>query len=347
MPLGLVRDAVFQEHDPGAYHCESPRRLEVMDQALAAWPGMAQAVTLPLRPATEEELRRVHVPGHLARIAGTAGRCAALDPDTGTSPQSYEVALLAAGGLIDLCDAALAGDVSGGMALVRPPGHHATPERAMGFCLFNNVAVAAAHLLQKRGLKKVLVVDWDVHHGNGTEDTFFRTKEVFYFSVHQSPLYPGTGPLAAVGGGPGEGYTLNAPMMAGQDDLAYLRVFEDLLVPVARRFEPDFILVSAGFDCHADDPLGGMNITEAGFSGMASVLRDLSEEFCPGRLVLALEGGYNPAAQARSVLAVLDALQDAYPEAHQVRRASWDAAPPNIVKRGREIMNKYWPGLAL
>jgi acetoin utilization deacetylase AcuC-like enzyme len=216
----------------------------------------------------------------------------------------------------------------------------------MGFCLFNNIAVAAAHLLQKRGLKRVLVVDWDVHHGNGTEDVFFRNKEVFYFSVHQSPLYPGTGPLAAVGGGAGEGYTLNAPMMAGQNDMAYLRVFEDLLVPVARRFKPEFILVSAGFDCHMDDPLGGMNVTEAGFGGMTSVLRDLAEEFCPGRLALTLEGGYNPAAQARSVLAVLDALQDQLPEAHQARRASWEAAPPAIVKRGRDIMDKYWPGLA-
>jgi acetoin utilization deacetylase AcuC-like enzyme len=275
------------------------------------------------------------------------GRSASLDPDTGTSPQSYEVALLAAGSLIDLCDAALSSEVSCGMALVRPPGHHATPERAMGFCLFNNVAVAAVHLLVKRGLKRVLLVDWDVHHGNGTENAFFRSKEVFYFSIHQSPLYPGTGPLAAVGSGAGEGYTLNAPMMAGQNDLAYLRVFEDLLTPVARRFEPEFILVSAGFDCHSDDPLGGMNITEAGFGGMASVLIDLAGEFCPGRMVLSLEGGYNPNAQARSVLAVLDALQDAYPEGNQIRRASWNVAPPSIVKRGRDVMNKYWPGLAV
>ncbi len=346
MSIGLVQDPIFQEHDPGAYHCESPRRLEVMAEALAIWPGRENSLTLPLRSAKEDELLRVHTPAHLARIAATAGRATSLDPDTGTSPRSHEVALLAAGSLIDLCDAALRHEVSGGMALVRPPGHHATPERAMGFCLFNNIAVAAAHLLERRGLKRVLIVDWDVHHGNGTEDIFFRNKNVFYFSTHQSPLYPGTGPLAAVGSGEGEGFNLNVPLMAGQGDRVYLRVFEDLMLPVARRFQPEFILVSAGFDAHQDDPLGGMQLTDAGFAGMAAVLKELSDEFCPGKLVMTLEGGYNPAAQARSVLAVLDAMSNGFAEADQTRRESRETPPPAIIKRGLEIMGKYWRGLA-
>ncbi|MFH1057714.1 MAG: histone deacetylase [Pseudomonadota bacterium] len=342
MAVGLVRDPVFQEHDPGSYHCESPRRLEVMELALAAWPGLAQTTGLPLRPATPAELGLVHTPRHIQRIAATQGRHASLDPDTGTSPMSYEVALLAAGSLISLCDAALGGDVDHGLALVRPPGHHATPERAMGFCLFNNVAIAAQHLVQNRGLKRVLIVDWDVHHGNGTEDAFFRDDHVFYFSTHQSPFYPGTGPVQAVGSGPGEGYNLNAPMLYNKGDADFLRIFTDLLSPVARCFQPEFILVSAGFDGHQDDPLGGMALTEAGFAGMAQVLSDLAAQFCPGRIVLALEGGYNPAAQARSVLAVLDVLRGASDQGRQALAAAAGCPAPEIVARAREIMASYW-----
>ncbi|MFZ5584635.1 MAG: histone deacetylase [Thermodesulfobacteriota bacterium] len=343
MPVGLVHDPVFQEHDPGSYHCESPRRLEVLEQALAAWPGRAAAVSLPLRPATPAELTLVHTERHVQRIAGTQGRHASLDPDTGTSPQSYQVALKAAGSLIDLCDAALAGDVDHGLALVRPPGHHATPERAMGFCLFNNIAIAARHLVQNRGLERVLIVDWDVHHGNGTEDAFFRDQSVFYFSVHQSPFYPGTGPVQAVGSGAGAGFNLNAPMLYGKGDRDYLAVFRHLLAPVARCFRPQFILVSAGFDAHQDDPLGGMALTEAGYAGMAQVLADLAAEFCPGRVVMALEGGYNPAAQARSILAVLDVLAGGSAEARQALAAAEGCPVPEVVLRAREVMARYWP----
>lgn len=345
MPLGLVHDPIFQEHDPGDYHCESPLRLAALDKALAAWPGLQDTLRIPLRPATMEELTRVHTPRHLARIAATAGRNTNLDPDTGTSPRSHEVALLAAGSLIDLCDAALAGDVDNGMAMVRPPGHHATPERAMGFCLFNNVAIAAAHLLETRGLDRVLIVDWDVHHGNGTEDCFFRDPRVFYFSVHQSPLYPGTGPLASVGAGDGEGFTLNLPLMAGQGDLEYLCVFEELLKPLARAFSPQFILVSAGFDSHQDDPLGGMAVTEAGFAGMALIINEIAQELCPGRVVAALEGGYSPSYQARSVLAVLEALSTGHQPAALLRQAARTVRPPAAMDKARAIMAKYWPVL--
>jgi acetoin utilization deacetylase AcuC-like enzyme len=342
MPIGLVHDPVFQEHDPGDYHVESPRRLEVLEQALAAWPGLGMALRLPLRPATHDELGRVHTLNHIQRIAATAGRAASLDPDTGTSPQSYEVALLAAGSLIDLCDAALDGHVQHGMALVRPPGHHATPERAMGFCLFNNVAIAAAHLLAARGLERVLVVDWDVHHGNGTEDCFSRDERVFYFSTHQSPMYPGTGPAAMVGSGPGLGYTMNVPMMGGQEDSDYLRVFQDLLYPVARAFAPQFILVSAGFDAHREDPLGGMGLRKGGYAGMTKVLMDIAQEFCPGRVVLTLEGGYQPAAQARSVLAVLATLQGDTMLAEACLQAARQAQPPAALHRTKAIVAKYW-----
>jgi acetoin utilization deacetylase AcuC-like enzyme len=342
MPIGLVHDPIFQEHDPGDYHVESPKRLEMLDQALAVWAGMGMTLTLPLRAATHEELGRVHTANHIKRIAGTAGRVANLDPDTCTSPQSYEVALLAAGSLMDLCDAALEGRVQHGMALVRPPGHHATPERSMGFCLFNNVAVAAAHLLAARGLERVLVVDWDVHHGNGTEDCFSRDERVFYFSVHQSPMYPGTGPVAMVGSGTGLGYTMNVPMMAGQTDSDYLRIFMDLLDPVARAFAPQFILVSAGFDAHREDPLGGMELRKGGYAGMTKVLMDIAQDYCPGRVVMALEGGYQPAAQARSVLAVLATLQGDTTLAEACLEAARQIKPPEALAKARAIMAKYW-----
>ncbi|CAO0820013.1 Histone deacetylase [Desulfarculales bacterium] len=342
MPIGLVHDPIFQEHDPGAYHVESPQRLEVLEQALKAWPGLEMALRLPLRPATHEEVARVHTVSHIQRITSTAGRVASLDPDTGTSPQSYEVALLAAGSLIDLCDAVLEGHVQHGMALVRPPGHHATPERAMGFCLFNNVAIAAAHLLEARGLERVLVVDWDVHHGNGTEDCFYRDERVLYFSIHQSPMYPGTGPAAMVGSGPGLGYTINVPMTGGHEDSDYLRIFLELLDPVARAFAPQFILVSAGFDAHREDPLGDMGLRKGGYAGMTKVLLDIAQDYCPGRVVLTLEGGYQPAAQARSVLAVLATLQGDTMLADACLKAARKAEPPAALYRTKAIIAKYW-----
>ena len=308
MALGIVTDPVFQDHDTGPYHCETSRRLEAIDQALAAWAGRDRLTFLPLRPATEEEILRAHTSSHLSRVASTKGQEVMLDPDTAASPRSFEVALLAAGSLVDLCDAALGGDVDQGFALVRPPGHHATENRAMGFCLFNNVAIAATHLLEARGLERVLIVDWDVHHGNGTEDIFYSSHNVLYFSTHQFPFYPGTGSVKSMGAGAGAGYTMNVPLRSGQGDDQYLRIYEDLLVPVAREYQPQFILVSAGFDPHREDPLGGMSVSAAGFGALAGIVKDLADELCPGRLVLTLEGGYALAAQARSVIKVLETL---------------------------------------
>jgi len=339
--IGIVADPVFQQHDTGPYHCECSERLAAVDQALNAWPGRGQALFMPLRPAREEELARVHHPSHLARIAATKGRMAQLDPDTAASPRSFEVALLAAGSLLDLCDAALEQQVQGGFALVRPPGHHATPSRAMGFCLFNNVAAAAAHLLAARGLKRVLVVDWDVHHGNGTEDIFFADDRVLYFSTHQWPLYPGTGPVQAVGRGQGEGYTVNVPLSPGQGDEAVIQAFSRLLLPVAQEYKPQFILVSAGFDAHADDPLGSMRITDQGFAALAQMLVELAADACPGRLVLSLEGGYDLAALARSVVAVLEALEGQRQDALIAQAAQAELSPS--VAKARQMAQNYWP----
>ncbi|BEQ15370.1 histone deacetylase family protein [Desulfoferula mesophila] len=341
MAVGVVRDPIFREHDTGPYHCEVAERLVAIDEAIAHWEGREALAMLPLRAATEEELGRAHHGSHLRRVAGTAGRSTSLDPDTVCSPRSCEVALLAAGSLIDLCDAALAGEVEHGFALVRPPGHHATATRAMGFCLFNNVAVAAAHLMLKRGLSRILVVDWDVHHGNGTEDIFYPESRVLYFSTHQSPLYPGTGQVGAVGQGSAKGYTINVPLPPGRGDLEVLQAFDRLLVPVAQRFKPQFILVSAGFDAHHEDPLGSMTLTAAGFAALTQRLTELSQEFCPGRVVASLEGGYNQAALARSVVAVLDALAGGRREEALIAQAA-QTDPVIWVQQAREAAKHYW-----
>jgi acetoin utilization deacetylase AcuC-like enzyme len=341
MPLGLVHDPIFQEHDPGSYHPESPRRLAALERALASWPGLAKTLRIAPRPASLEELARVHQTSHINRIASTEGRSMALDMDTHTSPGSYDAALKAAGSLIDLCDAALDGKVTHGMAFVRPPGHHATPVRAMGFCLFNNIAVAAAHLLQVRELKRVLIVDWDVHHGNGTEDAFFMDPRVLYFSTHQSPFYPGTGPVNAVGREAGEGYTINVPLSPGHEDYDFIRIFEDLLAPVAQQFKPEFILISAGFDAHCEDPLGGECLTSLGYAALTRVLLEFADEFCPGRIVGVLEGGYNPKAQAQACLAVMEALLGSR-EADQLRRQAQGVEQPWPLKEAIAIQERYW-----
>jgi acetoin utilization deacetylase AcuC-like enzyme len=211
----------------------------------------------------------------------------------------------------------------------------------MGFCLFNNVAAAAAHLLAARGLKRVLVVDWDVHHGNGTEDIFFADDRVLYFSTHQWPLYPGTGPVQAVGRGQGEGYTVNVPLSPGQGDEAVIQAFSRLLLPVAQEYKPQFILVSAGFDAHADDPLGSMRITDQGFAALAQMLVELAADACPGRLVLSLEGGYDLAALARSVVAVLEALEGQRQDALIAQAAQAELSPS--VAKARQMAQNYWP----
>jgi acetoin utilization deacetylase AcuC-like enzyme len=340
-PIGIVHDPLFQEHDPGSFHPESPARLVAIDRALNEWAGREVLQPILLREATREELARVHRDSHLERVAATEGKRASLDPDTQTSPASYRAALAAAGSLIDLCDAALEGRVAHGAALVRPPGHHATPTRAMGFCLFNNVAVAAAHLVEARGLERVLIVDWDVHHGNGTEEIFYEDPRVLYFSTHQSPFYPGTGAVGSVGRGEGEGYTLNVPLYAGQGDSTFVRIFEDLLLPVANAFRPRFILVSAGFDAHRADPLGGMRLTAAGYGALTAVLRDIADEHCPGCIVLALEGGYDPPAVGRSVVACLEVLAGRSDGA-EVRQAASQAQAPEVLRQAQATAGRYW-----
>ena len=307
MKTGVVTDKRFMDHDMGSFHVESPQRVEVLNRMLAKDPPISY-ITVGPRPATDEELGWVHERGYIDLIRSTSGKTVFLDGDTTASPKTYETALLAAGGLLESLDRIMDGTVGNSFALVRPPGHHAEASQAMGFCIFNNIAVGAEHLIRKHGLRRVLIVDWDLHHGNGTERAFYERGDVMYFSTHQVPLYPGTGAARFLGSGGGLGYNLNVPLLAGKGDGDYLHIYETILAPVAARFEPQFILVIAGFDIAASDPLGGMEVTPAGFGLMTASLMAMAERTAAGRLALVLEGGYDLQALQEGVAEVLKAL---------------------------------------
>jgi len=308
MKVGLVYDPIYLEHDTGD-HVENSRRLvEAMSYLKEA--GIEEKLTcLPPRPALVEELGMIHTPEYISYVKSKAEKGGGwLDPDTVMSPKSYEAALYAAGGLLVAVEEVMKGKVDNGFALVRPPGHHAMRDRAMGFCIFNNLAIAAKFALSKFNLNRVLIADFDVHHGNGTQDAFYSDPQVLYFSTHQYPFYPGTGWMDETGMGEGEGTTVNFPMAAGWGDGEYLRAFNEVLVPLARRFQPQLILVSAGFDAHWADHMAMMRVSVKGFAQMEMILKELAAELCQGRLVFTLEGGYNLRVVSSSIKAVFDVL---------------------------------------
>ncbi len=305
----VVVDQSYLKHQPGAYHPERPERIQVLLK-LAEELDSNRFQILPPRPASRAEIETCHSADYVSLVAATSERNHyALDGDTITCRDSFSVGLLATGGLLRLIDAIAAKEIDNGFALVRPPGHHALRDRAMGFCLFNTIAVAAEYLKRNHHAQKILIMDWDVHHGNGTQAAFYDDPSVLFISAHQYPYYPGTGAVGEVGSGAGAGYTLNIPLPAGCADAEYVRVFQDLVVPAVTRFEPDWILVSAGFDPHESDPLGGMGVTEEGFASMAQMLVQLAAQFADSRIAFLLEGGYDLAALRNSVATVLNVIQ--------------------------------------
>ncbi len=308
---GIHIDERYTHHEMPGGHPESPARIARLLQNH----GMFQLDNVlhleSERQAGRDDLLRVHETAYVDRVASTAGRpYVMLDPDTHTCKYSYETALYAAGALLDTIDAVMNGRVSNGFALVRPPGHHAEADRAMGFCLFNNVAIGARYLLEKYGLERVLVVDWDVHHGNGTQHSFYGDNNVLFVSTHQSPCYPGTGRVGETGSGDGAGYTVNIPLPPGCGDAEYAAAFDRVVKPVAKAYKPQFVLVSAGFDAHRLDPLAGMDVTEAGYRFFTSAVMEIAAESAGGRIAAVLEGGYNLEALASSVTTVVSALGD-------------------------------------
>jgi acetoin utilization deacetylase AcuC-like enzyme len=306
MSLTIFTSDRFADHLTPPWHPERLERAEVMQVVASEFRQRGGGVREP-RLAAEHELARVHDREYIALIGETAGRATALDVDTFTSPDSYEVALLAAGAALASVDEVLGGSGTRALAMVRPPGHHAERNRAMGFCLFNNIAVAAAHA-RASGVERVAVVDFDVHHGNGTQWAFYDDPSVLFVSSHQYPYYPGTGAAGDIGTGKGIGFTINLPLEAGATDADYDLVYTSIALPVLRQFRPELILISAGFDAFADDPLGGMRATADGFARLTALLADVADDCCGGRIVAVTEGGYDLpglAASLRAVTAVL------------------------------------------
>lgn len=305
----VVIDKDYLKHQPGEAHPERPERIKVLLD-LAANLDSAKFSSLPPLPAQRADLEATHGKDHVKLIESTAQRNRyALDGDTITCRDSYAVSLLAVGGFIRLLNAIAAKDCRNGFALVRPPGHHALRNRAMGFCLFNTMAIGAEYLQRTHGAKKILIMDWDVHHGNGTQEAFYDDPSVMFISTHQYPFYPGSGAATEIGTGAGEGFTVNIPLPAGCADAEYAHAFRDVILPAAEKFVPDWILVSAGFDPHRRDPLGGMGVTDAGFALMSRQLIALAEKFTDGKIAFLLEGGYDLAGLRGSVAAVLDTMQ--------------------------------------
>src|SRR5215213_5743870 len=303
----LFRSLAFREHDTGD-HPENAGRLLAIDAELERLNLLAGRPEIPFKAAPDDILALVHDPRYIAGLREFSAQGGGwLDADTPVGARSVDVAALAAGAGVAAVDAALDGRAKRGFVLARPPGHHATPSRGMGFCLFNSIAVAAAHALG-RGLDRVLIVDWDVHHGNGTQDAFYETDAVLFCSVHQWPLYPGTGAASERGAGRGAGYTVNVPLAPGANDDAYTEVFDQLILPAANAFQPQIVLISAGFDAHANDPLAGMLVTERGFANLARRVVEIAADHADGRVVAFLEGGYAPPALAASVVATLAEL---------------------------------------
>jgi acetoin utilization deacetylase AcuC-like enzyme len=340
LKTGVIADRRYLKHFAGRSHPERPERAEVMIR-------MAESMTRPdvrlmaPREATYEEIASCHRSEYIATVARTASLDRFdFDPDTHSSRDSYETALLAAGGVLTAAEAVMDGAIDNGFAIVRPPGHHALPNRAMGFCFFNNVAIAAKWLIETRGLRRVMIVDWDVHHGNGSQDIFYESPAVLYLSTHQFPHYPGTGSLHEIGYGAGIGFNVNAPMPAEFGDAEYLRVFDRLVMPIGRSFKPDFILISCGFDGHFRDPLAQTRLTEAGFAAMARRVKRLAAECCGGKIVAALEGGYDLEAIAESGRAVIDEFgRDA--DEPILPGDGGDRAMP-MIEQAAQNVGRYW-----
>ena len=306
--LALYYHPAYLEHDTGQ-HPENADRLRGIISALARY-GIPENQLHKPGPVDLDLLSNMHDARYIATIEKAARSGGGYwDYDTIISPDSYDAALLAAGAAAAIVDSAVLG-ASVPFALVRPPGHHALHASAMGFCIFNNVAVAAQHAIEKHGMERVMIVDWDVHHGNGTQDLFYNRPDVLFFSTHQYPFYPGTGALEETGSGEGKGFTLNVPLPGGVDDSGYREVFEQVLAPAAYSYKPQLILISAGYDAHVADPIGGMALTTAGFYELARFVRELSMDIaeCGGRVAAVLEGGYNIEALAASVIATIAGL---------------------------------------
>ncbi len=347
----IFRDNLFIEHDPGFGHLDSPDRIKTLYSALDSLAENFVIVEPSFHKASREILLLNHSSFYIDRVAETKGKIySVLDSETYTSKKSYEAACLAVGALTTGVDLLFHKKINNAFALVRPPGHHAEKDTSKGFCIFNNIAIAAHHALKNHGINRVLIVDWDVHHGNGTQNSFYDTDKVLYISIHQSSLYPGTGNLHETGTGKGEGYTLNIPLPGGQGDMEYANIFNTLILPIADQYKPELILVSAGFDAHIEDGISEMRLTHKGFAYMARELIKKADEFCGGKILFVLEGGYAFNGLKEGVFAVVNELVDNKLETpfctsfdkeseHELEN---ERVLHPAIERVKDIANNYW-----
>jgi|Deesub1362B_J571_1020462.scaffolds.fasta_scaffold00102_9 acetoin utilization deacetylase AcuC-like enzyme len=337
----LVYDEIYLKHDTGD-HPESSRRLLSAFRTIERL-GLKEKLRVEnSRKAELIEIAYIHSEDYIEevrRICESGGGY--LDFDTPLSSLSFEVALHAVGGVLKCAEEIAEGKAENGMALIRPPGHHAEINAGMGFCIFNNVGIATRYLQYHYGIRKILIIDWDVHHGNGTQHAFYYDPNVLFFSIHQSPFYPGTGRIDEIGAGEGEGFTVNVPLPAGCTNSAYLLAFEELLVPIASEFSPEFILISAGFDAHFLDPIGGMDISSEGFEKMSKVVRGILDN----RVLLVLEGGYNPDALGYSVAKTIKVFSESDVEFEEPYNPPIDRISNKALQAIKEALKKqkdYW-----
>jgi acetoin utilization deacetylase AcuC-like enzyme len=345
---GIVKDNQYLNHCAGDDHPECPERLQVLYSMLEEPDMSGRFVEIPARTATQDELLLVHSSQYIKDLEATEGTpFTSLDSDTGTCALSHGAALLAAGGLCRAVASVCSGEVRNAFALIRPPGHHAEESCAKGFCLYNNIAIAAKFAQKQCGLERVLIADWDLHHGNGTQHCFERGPTVLYFSVHQRYTFPGTGQFREAGKGSGKGYTVNLPLPAGCGDGDYLLLFEKILKPIALEFAPQIILVSAGFDIHAADSMGAMAVSTQGFAGLTQSVMEIAESNCDGRLVLSLEGGYDLASLRDSVKAVLLELAGVTTTVPGKFLTKADRKKMDrVLRKVWRIHGSHWPSLA-
>ena len=339
--VGIVLDKLYVDHDNGPGHPETFERVLAIVDMLKFTKMFDEVVRIEPRDATREEITLVHTPEHYDKIASTKGKHKVfLDADTSTCAVSFDAALRAAGGTISAIDSVLSGEVDRAFPIVRPPGHHAEADRPMGFCLFNNVAVGAAYLTEVKGLDRVLVIDWDVHHGNGTQHIFEDSSKVLYFSTHQFPFYPGTGAAEEVGTADGAGYTVNVPMPPEMGDNEFISIFDEILKPIIDQYKPQFILVSAGFDIFFEDPLGGMKVTPEGFAKLTRHLTDQADRVCNGNIIFLLEGGYNLDGLWISTKEMLEELLDKKHTDYDIGDSETQAV--ELIKNTKKIHSDYW-----